>query len=413
VSTSLRLQGVWKSYPDWSGQPRTLRGVLARRVPLVRGRQAARRWALRDVSHDLGAGRSLGLIGHNGAGKSTLLRLISGLGRPTRGAVSVHPETASVLNLGASFDPLLTGRENAFTAGLVAGLTRREALDALPGMLEFSELTEFADSPVRTYSEGMKLRLGFSVTAGLEPRLLVLDEVLSVGDLSFRLKCQERIAELRHSGTSLVLASHSAEEIAKTCEHVLWLHHGEVRASGDADTILADYEDSVTAASRAATPVGAGRDDGPLRLGENRFGSQEVTIEEVRVGGVRAGGEPARMRSGEPLRIAVTMATHEGPVDEPIVVVTLRRASDETALLDVSTQGTGFEVGRGVRNATVELVLERLDLAAGDYALDVGVYRQDWEHAYDNHHAAYPLRVEGGSGGKGFVLPPLRWSRSA
>ncbi len=412
MSFALRLDGVWKSYPDWTAGARTVRGVLSRRVPMLRGSDAARRWALRDVSFELSAGRSLGLIGHNGAGKSTLLRLASGLGRPSRGRIEVHPNAASVLNLGASFDGELSGRENALTAALVAGLHRREAISGLPGMLDFSDLGDFADAPVRTYSEGMRLRLAFSVMAGLDPRLLIIDEVLAVGDLSFRLKCQQRIAELQANGTSLVLASHSAVEIANSCEHVLWLHHGAVRASGDAETVLAEYERSVRDTTMAHTPVGSSRDDGELQLGENRFGSQEVTIDRVSVDATAgsAGAGAARLISGGPLRVSVAISAHGKPVDDPIVGVTLRRASDGAVVADLNTQATGFSLGRSVSEASVDVVIERLDVPAGEYALDVGVYERAWELAYDFHSAAYPLRVEGASGGKGLLLPPHRWS---
>lgn len=405
MSAALVLSDVWKAYPDWAGQPRTLRGAFARRVPLLRTKDSPRRWALREVSLELAAGHSLGLIGHNGAGKSTLLRLASGLGRPTRGRVAVHPDTASVLNLGAAFDLQLTGRENALTAALVAGLTRGEAARALPAMLDFSELEDFIDSPMRTYSEGMKLRLAFSVMAGLEPRVLVLDEVLSVGDLSFQQRCQERIAELRASGTSLVLASHSAEEVASTCEQVLWLHRGAPRALGDADTVLAEYEAAVHETSLARTPVGAGPAENGLTLGENRFGSQEMVVEEVRLA-------PGTVRSGDALRVAVRVAARDDAIADPIVGVSIRRRFDDVIVLDLSSRAGGFTLGREVREATVELSIERLDLPAGAYAVDVGVYEQAWEYAYDFHYAAYELQVEGPSGGKGLLAPPHRWSRA-
>ncbi|HXE46229.1 MAG TPA: ATP-binding cassette domain-containing protein, partial [Conexibacter sp.] len=174
--TVLRFDGVWKAYRDWTQPPRTLRGALAQRAPLS-GRRRPKRWALRDLTLELAPGASLGVIGHNGAGKSTFLRLAAGLGRPTRGQIAVHPETSAVLSLGASFDDQLTGRENALTAALVAGMRRQEAQRLLPAMVDFADLGDFVSSPVRTYSEGMKLRLAFGTIAALEPRLLILDEV--------------------------------------------------------------------------------------------------------------------------------------------------------------------------------------------------------------------------------------------
>jgi lipopolysaccharide transport system ATP-binding protein len=408
VSCVLRLDGVWKAYPDWSGQPRTLRGVVARRMPAVR-RRGGLRWALRDVSLEVPAGRSLGLIGPNGAGKSTFLRLASRLGRPTRGQVFVDDDAATVLNLGVSFDPQLTGRENAITAALLAGLSRRAAAAALPRVLAFAELEEFAEAPLRTYSEGMRLRLAFGVIAQLQPRLLVLDEVLAVGDLAFRAKCQERMEELREQGTSIVLASHSFDEIRRICDQAVWLHHGLVRAHGDVATVIAEYEDAVHAATLAATPVGSGRDERGLELGENRFGNQEATLEEIRVG--RMPADRARVvRTGDPLELSVVLRTHAGPIDDPIVAVSLRRRADGQMVFDCSTRAAGVTLGSRVAQARVRLEIPRLDLPGGDYTLDVGVFHRDWEYAYDYHSSAYPLRVDGGSGGKGILLPPQQWS---
>jgi lipopolysaccharide transport system ATP-binding protein len=405
----LRFEGVWKAYRDWTQPPRTLRGWLSGRTPLPRARRP-RRWALRDLTLELASGGSLGVIGHNGAGKSTFLRLAAGLGRPTRGSVAAHPDTAAVLSLGSTFDQQLTGRENALTAALVAGMTRREAQERLPAMLDFAELGEFVASPVRTYSEGMKLRLAVGVMASLEPRLLILDEVLAVGDLAFRQKCHERIAELRDGGTSLLLASHSLDELRSTCDQIVWLHRGGVRAIGDVEAVLEEYERDSIERTYERTPVGGAREDGPLRLRENRFGSQEMTIEAVEIRGAAPG---ARVRSGDPLHVRVELAARDAAVADPIVVVSLRRRGDQAIVFDLSTRADGVTLGRAVTRAAVTLSVERLELPAGDYALDVGVFEAAWEHAYDYHWQTYPLAVEGAAGGTGILLPAHRWSSEA
>ncbi len=411
MTSILRFDSVWKGYPDWSGQPRTARAVLARRVPLRRRKRDVR-WALRDVSLDLPAGRSLGLIGHNGAGKSTFLRLSSRLGRPTRGQIDVHEDTATVLNLGTSFDPQLTGRDNAFTAAMVAGLSRRQAAAALPRALAFAELEEFAAAPLWTYSDGMRLRLAFGVVAQLRPRLLVLDEVMAVGDLSFRVKCAERIDELREEGTSVVLASHEFDEITRVCDQAIWLHHGNVRAQGDVETVIGEYEDSVHTATLAVTPVGSGRDDRGLALGENRFGTQEMTLGDILVDGAPA-LRPTAVRTGDPLELSVVLTARSSPVEDPIVAVSLRRRTDGAMVFDCSTRAAGLTLGPRVAQARLRLRIGRLDLPGGEYALDVGVFHRDWEYAYDYHSSAYPLRVEGGSGAKGMLLPPQVWTIEA
>jgi lipopolysaccharide transport system ATP-binding protein len=406
--TVLRFDGVWKAYRDWTRQPRTLRSTLTGGSPLRR-RGHGRRWALRELSLEVAPGASLGVIGHNGAGKSTFLRLAAGLGRPTRGEIAVHPDTAALLSLGSSFDAQLDGRENALTAALVAGMTRREALERLPTMLDFAELDEFIDSPVRTYSEGMKLRLAFGVVAALEPRLLILDEVLAVGDLAFRQKCQARIAELRDQGASLVLASHSLDEIRSNCDQVAWLHRGSLRALGDVEAVLEEYERESLERTYERTPVGGEREDeAGLRLRENRFGSQEMLVQSVQLHGLSPAGA---LSIGEPLRVTATIAARDdAEINDPIVVVSLRRAGDQAVVFDLSTRADGVALGGAVRSAQVTLSIESLELPAGDYALDVGVFEASWEHAYDYHWQAYPLRVEGPAGGTGLVLPEHRWS---
>ena len=255
VTAVLRFDHVWKGYRDLRrGGPRTLRGTLVggglreRRPDASAGRCATSR------SSSTRARRS-GVVGRNGAGKSTLLRLASQLGPADPRLVDVHPDSASVLNLGASFDLQLTGRENAYTAALVGGATSGESRRLVPEALRFAELEDFADAPVRTYSEGMKLRLAFGVIASRRPQLLILDEVLAVGDIGFREKCEARIAEMRDAGTSLVLASHSADEVAATCRRALWLHKGDVLALGDAAETVERYEDAARATTLSRTPA--------------------------------------------------------------------------------------------------------------------------------------------------------------
>ncbi len=398
----IRLDGVWKSYPRWSGQ-RTLRGTLTRRVPLA-ARRGERSWALQNVSLQVRAGEAVGLIGANGAGKSTLLRLAAGLGRPTRGAVSVQGEIASILTLGDCFDLSLSGRENAYTAAVVAGLRRASARAILPAALEFAELEEFADAPVRTYSEGMKLRLAFGVVAQLRPQVLIVDEVIAVGDLRFQARCLERIRELREAGTSVLLASHSLETVVEECNRALWLQGGQVRLAGDAAEVAGEYADAMRSETIERTPAVApvGGAEG-LELKRNRFGSLELTIENVLL--------PDEVDTGGPLSVAVEVASRvDYEVVDPIASITISRARDGVVCCDLSTEAAGVRLGRvGSCGLRVWLGLERVDLVPGEYLLDVGIHSPDWEYAYDFHWQAYPLRVTGRSAGEGLLRPEHRW----
>jgi homopolymeric O-antigen transport system ATP-binding protein len=397
----IRIEDVWKSYPRWPGE-RTLRDTLTRRLPLA-ARRGERTWALQQVSLTVAPGEAVGLIGQNGAGKSTLLRLAAGLGRPTRGRVGVDGNVAAVLSLGDSFDLSLSGLENAYTAAVVAGLRRSEARAILPAAIEFAELERFADAPVRTYSEGMKLRLAFGVVAQLRPRVLIVDEVIAVGDLRFQARCLERIRELRADGTAALLASHSLDTVVAECDRAVWLHAGRVRLDAPSAEATGAYADAMRSETVARTPAAAvGGPDG-LELRRNRWGSLELTIERVSL--------PETVEGGQPLGVEIELASHvDHEVVDPIATVTISRASDGVVCCDLSSEAAGARLGRvGPDGLRVRLGIERLELAPGDYVVDAGVHSPGWEYAYDFHWRAYPLRVSGRSAGVGLFSPAHRW----
>src|SRR5215218_8731023 len=206
MAERIRFEAVWKSYPRWGA--RTPREALDRRVPGLLG-GGERRWVLRDVSFTVGRGEFTGVIGLNGAGKSTLLRLAAGLTSPTRGRVWLPEETAAILNLGDLFDLSLTGRENALTSALAAGISPRRARELMPQIVAFAELEGFEDAPLRTYSDGMRLRLAFGVLAQLSPDALLLDEVIAVGDVRFRQQCLDYVRNrCNDGGAGVLFASH-------------------------------------------------------------------------------------------------------------------------------------------------------------------------------------------------------------
>lgn len=398
------LEGVWKSYPRYAPGERTLRGFVARRLPAFGGQEL--RWALRDVSLSADPGESVGIIGVNGAGKSTLLRLASGLGRPTNGRVALPDRTASVLSLGDAFDLTLSGRENALTAMLVAGLRRRVAQQRLEAVMAFAELEAFAEAPMRTYSDGMRLRLAFGVVAQLEPEALLLDEVIAVGDLRFQAKCMDHVRDLRERGTSVLFASHDLDKVAEECSRAVWLQAGGVRMAGDAATVVGEYREAMRSDTVERTPAAGDAGGDGLELRRNRFGSQELQIARVEI--LDGTGAPTReVATGDPLRIVLELRG-ESPVDDPIVGVSLHRVDDGVVCWDVNTESDGVRLGR-VDRATVEIEVASVDLVPGEYAFDPGVYRGDWSYALDYHWQAYPLRVTGRAGGQGVARPPLQW----
>jgi ABC-type polysaccharide/polyol phosphate transport system ATPase subunit len=197
--------------------------------------------ALREVSFEVRLGEVFGIIGHNGAGKSTLLKVVSRVLRPTHGRVWVKGRVAPLLELGAGFHPELSGRENVFLNGTLLGHTRAEMAALFNGIVDFAELWDFIDAPLRTYSTGMAARLGFAVAAATRPDILIVDEVLSVGDERFQEKCTARMSEFRQGGTSILLVTHSSAQVEQMCDRVAWLDHGEVRAVGEPTDVVKQY----------------------------------------------------------------------------------------------------------------------------------------------------------------------------
>ena len=214
----------------------------------IQNRQDAFRevWALRDVSLEVGQGEVVGIIGRNGSGKSTLLRVIARVLRPTSGRVWVRGRVAPLLELGGGFHPELTGRENIFLNATLLGHTRREVEARFDWIVDFAELRDFIDAPLRTYSTGMVARLGFAVAAAWEPEILLVDEVLAVGDAEFQKKSAERIEEFRRNGTTILLVSHNLATVQNMCTRAVWLDHGEVKALGPAMDVVRQYQHSIS-----------------------------------------------------------------------------------------------------------------------------------------------------------------------
>ena len=237
--TAVSAQALGKRYWLRGPAPATFQESLQR---MIRGARSTPFWALRDVSFRITPGESVGIIGANGAGKTTLLRLICGLTRPTTGGVTIDGSVAALLELGAGFHPHLTGRENVYVSGTVSGLRRRDVKTLFDAIVDFSELGDFIDQPLRTYSQGMLLRLGFAVAIHVDPAILIIDEALAVGDAHFERKCLDRIEEFHRAGKTLVIVSHFMETIRSFCTRVLWLQRGSLVADGRFEDVVPVYE---------------------------------------------------------------------------------------------------------------------------------------------------------------------------
>jgi len=359
-------------------------------------------WALRGICFEVNAGEMLGVIGHNGAGKSTLLQILGKVAYPTEGRLEMRGRVGALLDLGAGFHGDLTGRENVFVSAIVAGLPRHEVARRFDQMVEFAELSGFIDNPVRTYSTGMMMRLAFSVAVHCDPQILLVDEFLSVGDIAFQSKCLKRILAMKAQGCAIVLVSHDVTQVERLCDRALWLKHGTVKAYGDSDIVAGQYASDMLVQTQQRMPDRADQlstSGIPLRMNDNRFGSLEIEITGVRL------LPKAQMKSGDRLSIEIDYK-NERSVASAHFTLSIS-GQDGQKYLDVTTAGLMQKVIPLENSGTFRLSIDRVDLASGDYFVEVGIYEKDWSYAYDSHSRAYPLAVYANYVSKGILAPPI------
>ncbi len=338
--------------------------------------------ALKDVSFEVPAGKTFGLVGRNGSGKSTMLKLIAGIGRPTSGDVKVNGRVSALIELGAGFHPEISGRDNVFINGMMLGLSKREVADRFDEIVAFAELEDFIDEPVKTYSSGMYMRLGFSVAINVDPDVLLVDEVLAVGDEAFTHKCLDKFADFRRRGRTVLLVTHSLDMVTRFCDEALWLDHGVVRAQGDPRRVIDAYLLDVAAAentSLARNPAvsvasSTEQPDDMMKAVEGRWGSREAEI--VSVEFVRRDGVAAHVfESGEPLAIRMRVRAHQ-PLTDFVFGVALFSA-EGVCCYGTNTDIEGAEPHEFTGDAEVGFVIDSLCLVAGTYSVDVAVHRRN------------------------------------
>lgn len=410
IAPVVALQDVGKRYRRRDpSRPNSLKGLLvAGRTPWSKSEGF---WPFRHLSLELQPGEALGVIGPNGAGKTSLLRVIGGILPASEGRVSVSGRLGALIDLGAGYSGDLTGKENAIFNGVVAGLTRREVQDRMRDIIEFAGLERTIDEPLRTYSAGMKLRLAFSVAVHATPELLLVDEVLAVGDVGFQKRCIERIEQLRARGCSVVLVSHDPDLIRRHCGRALWLRPDEVPVLGSAEVVTSEFVASfareTARRSSATSPARVLPGGTTLALGVNRMGSLESEILEVQLN--RRASEQVSIHSGGSLSIDVTYARRV-PLASFVCTVTLLRDSNKLIVARCVCGGDG-EI-RACDTGTLRLHVPRVDLAAGCYDVEIGLYPTDFRYAYDYHWNAYRLTVEGDAS-EGYFQVPASWSEVA
>ena len=354
--------------------------------------------ALDDVSLTIPEGSMYALVGHNGSGKSTLLRCIAGIYQPTSGSVHATGRISTLLELGAGFHPDLTGRENVYMNATILGMSKKEIDDAFDQIVDFAGIGEFIDSPVKIYSSGMYVRLGFSVAVHVDPEILIIDEVIAVGDTEFQRKCFDHLYSLRKRGTTIVVVTHGLGTVEAMCDGAAWLDHGVLQMTGTGGVVTAAYTDQVNARERAERERVAARaadaDPDGAADAEPVSSVEDLQIETVEFIGADGAAADVGVYH-EPFTIRMHYVARK-PVTNPVFGLaihtsTMVHVTGTNTKIDESPVGT-LE-GRG----HVDFAVEALPLTPGDYEVTVAISDEFIQHNYDRHEREYHLRVRSGS----------------
>jgi ABC-type polysaccharide/polyol phosphate transport system ATPase subunit len=367
-------------------------------------------WALRDVTLDLHRGRMVGIIGSNGSGKSTLLKVLGGILKPTAGQVSVRGRVSALIELGAGFHPEFTGRENIYVNGVLLGLSRAEVRARFDEIVAFAGLEPFVDNPVKTYSSGMYMRLGFAIAVTVDPDILLIDEVLAVGDEAFQHRCVGKIQEFKARGKTIVLVSHDLSSIERLCDEAIWLDGGRLHARGETREVVGQYLDHVAREEARALGIEHAEAEAAARAGTAaRWGTREVELTRVQLQD-REGVERYLFETGEPCTLRLTFRAHR-PIEDPVFGIGLYR-KDGVACYGTNTAVDGLALGKVDGEGEVLVDIERLDLVEGEYLLDVAVHARDG-HPYDYHSRLYAFSMRSRVRDTGVARLPHRWRIAA
>jgi ABC-type polysaccharide/polyol phosphate transport system ATPase subunit len=354
------------------------------KAAFMRGRRAKydEFWALKDVSLEVPTGKTYGLIGHNGSGKSTLLKCMAGILVPDKGSLQTHGKVSALLELGAGFHPELSGRDNVYLNGSILGMSKKQIDGQFDQIVDFAGLEQFIDTPVKNYSSGMYVRLGFSVAINVDPEILMVDEVLAVGDEAFQRKCMEKFKQFRDEGRTVVIVSHALGTMRTMCDEVAWLDHGQLVGIGKPSELVDEYVGSSHEDRTEDTGPGHGR----------RWGSGELQVADVELLG--SGGHVSRVATGEQVTFRLHYRAAKN-IEEPVFGIALHTL-DGQHVTGPNTRDVDLSTGTLSGEGHVDLTVPRLMLTAGTYELTVAAYDHSLVHAYDHREKALRFDVTPG-----------------
>ncbi len=408
---AVQVRDVFKFYKKHADSHKflTIKSALVNKT-LFGDLEAGERFeALRGVTFDLEAGKTLGIIGENGSGKSTMLKILAGISRPTAGEVVTQGRISALIELGAGFHPEISGRENIFINGVILGLTRKQILEKYEEIVRFAELEEFIDNPVKSYSSGMFMRLGFSIAINVNPDILLIDEVLAVGDASFVPKCLDKINEFRRHGKTIIFVSHDLATVERICDDVIWIRKGKIEMRGYPKRVTDAYLEYVGKKDEKKSLAQHGEEEQEaVREREKRWGSREVEIANVRMFDA-ANREKYIYQADEPLAIEFDVAA---AVEQDDFVFGIGVFNSEG--IQVYGSNTLLEnlVSRSLAGSgKVRLEIPALGLVNGTYFLDIAAHKRDG-YPFDYHHFQYTFRVTSSHRDVGIARIPHRWQFS-
>jgi ABC-2 type transport system ATP-binding protein len=363
---AIEVRNVTKSFKVYLDKGAQLKERLLFRK---RSRYEERK-VLRGISFDVKRGEAIGLIGHNGCGKSTTLKLLTRIMYPDSGTIKLQGRVSSLIELGAGFHPDMSGRENIYTNAAIFGLTKKEIDSRIKDIVEFSELAEFIDNPVRTYSSGMYMRLAFSVAINVDADVLLIDEILAVGDANFQTKCFNKLKEIKAQGTTIVIVSHALGQIEQICDRAIWIHEGLIKAEGPPKEIDLEYLDYMSRKMQEKSKSENGAEEISEDEEGKRWGSGEVRIKKVR-SFASDGSEQNTFRTGEDIRLSIDY-TVKKPVTDAVF------GFGVFDMNGVQCYGTNTRIDKQPditisESGTAEILLKNVELLAGEYNIDIAV----------------------------------------
>ncbi|MCR4795894.1 MULTISPECIES: ABC transporter ATP-binding protein [Ruminococcus] len=367
------------------------------------------RKVLRGISFDVKRGEAIGLIGHNGCGKSTTLKLLTRIMYPDSGTIKLKGRVSSLIELGAGFHPDMSGRENIYTNAAIFGLTKKEIDARLDDIVEFSELADFIDNPVRTYSSGMYMRLAFSVAINVDADILLIDEILAVGDANFQAKCFNKLREIKAQGTTIVIVSHSLGQIEQICDRSIWIHEGLIKAEGPPKEIDLEYLDYMSRKRQELMKAAEAADEKEETTEEEqgkRWGSGQARIKRVR-SFAADGTEQSVFRIGEDIKLVVDY-TVKKPVDDAVFGVGV------FDLNGTQCYGTNTRIDKVPdfvldKDGTVEILLKKVMLLGGAYNLDIAI-EQGEGIPVDYYRQAHKIEMISAEGDAGVFRIEHTWN---